>query len=918
MSISSKFPEIKSILSTQSRSENLDYLNSLLQSVQSEEDQHLLSTLFKEQGDLSTSDSLLSSLSHPKPRKASITFELSSSPESQAEFESFQSVLSSSPMTEGSLWHIVSKTWLASWENSLFKGSPAPGPISNADLIDTTEFFNDPRPHKAYTNLALKPDVQEKVHFEVISKAAYNFLVKKYGQDPTVLKRWCISLNDDGSGLHIEARLKPLQVLVIPTTQSSSVTVLISRVETLAHLKDKLVAAQAALARLDFRTWVLKANDKLQGVKGSAGAKGSQKIAVKGKLLLNEKTMIEECEIAENDLVVAEFKHSEDWILFNSDQICGFCKNSGNLKLCSICRLVKYCSRDCQVSDYHAHKEVCRKVEPREIGDGLVGLQNLGLTCFMNSALQCLMHSPGTRDYFLSGSFAQHLNTSNPLGTKNAALAKVFAELVRGYWSGQDAVLAPWSLKKVISKFSPQFIGYDQHDAHELLTFLLTGLHEDLNQVLKKPYVEKPENDGLNDEAASKLAWDWFLLRNRSFVVDLMYGQLKSSLKCPLCSRQSFTFDPFLTLSVNLPNGKRVGFKVRLVSKKFEMVKQEFLLFGNTTVCKVRDLIKAKFGMKNLVLFFYSGTKVQGICDDHKEVAEYFKKKLVAYECAEELKGVSIVSVYVNYSKGERFDSKFERLAFFKASDSVKKVNKYFKNHLPPGFKVYFVHHAHYSGFLYKNKDPCVLCSQLAGDKCALPNSNMTLGHISDGIANNSRISLEIVYEDLSSCSSICEAKKTEDISDNFILNDQLTLNNCISFSMNPETLDSDNEWFCPGCKTHVQASKSLHLYLLPRVLIVHLVRFRTRGMFSSKNTEFVDFPTCDLDLKDQVIGASPGKYDLFGVVNHYGGLGGGHYTAFVNNGQFWYCMDDSTITKVSEEKVVSSSAYILFYKLKS
>ena len=821
-------------------------------------------------------------------------------------------------MTEGSLWHLISKTWLVSWENFLFKAGPAPGPISNSDLIDPKACFNDPRPHKAYTNLALKPDVQEKVHFEVISKAAYNFLVKRYGQDSTVLKRWCISLSDDGSGLHVEARLKPLQVLIIPTaqSQSSSTTVLISRVETLAHFKDKLVAAQPALGKFDFRTWVLKASNKLEGVKGP---KGSQKIAVKGKLLLNEKMIIEECEIAENDLVVAEFKSCEDWILFDSDQICSFCKNSGNLKLCSICRLVKYCGRECQVNDYPTHKELCRKVEPRELGNGLVGLQNLGLTCFMNSALQCIMHCPGVRDYFLSGKFAQHINTSNPLGTENAALAKVFAELVKGYWSGQDAVIAPWSLKKVISKFSPQFIGYDQHDAHELLTYLLTGLHEDLNQIVKKPYVEKPENDGLNDEIASKQSWEWFLLRNKSFIVDLMYGQLKSSLKCPKCLRQSFTFDPFLTLSVNIPNNKKIAFKVRLVSKKFEMFKQGFLVFANTTVAKMRNLIKAKFAMKNLVLFFYNDAKVQGICDDHKEVSDYLQKKLVAIECSEELKGVSIVSVYVTTgSNGENLDSKFERLAFFSSTDSVKKVNKYFKNHLPPGFKVYFIHHAHYSGFFNKSKDPCALCNKPTGDKCALANSNMTLGQISDKISNNSRISLEIIYEDYNSCASICEIKKTEDISDNFILNDQLSLNNCISFSMNPETLDSDNEWFCPGCKNHVQASKSLHVYLLPKILIVHLVRFRTRGIFSSKNTEFVDFPVCDLDLKDQVTGGNPGRYDLFGVVNHYGGLGGGHYTAFVNNGQFWYCMDDSNITKINEEKVVSSSAYILFYKLKS
>ena len=57
--------------------------------------------------------------------------------------------------------------------------------------------------------------------------------------------------------------------------------------------------------------------------------------------------------------------------------------------------------------------------------------------------------------------------------------------------------------------------------------------------------------------------------------------------------------------------------------------------------------------------------------------------------------------------------------------------------------------------------------------------------------------------------------------------------------------------------------------------------------------------------------------YDLFGVSNHYGNMGFGHYTAYAMNwkDQQWYHFDDSSCQKVSTSKIVGEAAYNLFYR---
>ncbi|TIB82659.1 UCH-domain-containing protein [Wallemia mellicola] len=186
---------------------------------------------------------------------------------------------------------------------------------------------------------------------------------------------------------------------------------------------------------------------------------------------------------------------------------------------------------------------------------GLVGLQNLGNTCFMNSALQCLSNTSELSVYFLSGLYSKELNPDNPLGM-SGQVAESFGQLVNKLWYGSSNSVAPREFKYTLSKFAPSFAGYGQQDTQEFLAFLLDGLHEDLNRIKSKPYTEIPDWEGGTDADVAKLAktcWDLYKQRNDSIIVDLFQGQFKSTVNCPECDRVSITFDPFMYLTLPLP-----------------------------------------------------------------------------------------------------------------------------------------------------------------------------------------------------------------------------------------------------------------------------------------------------------------------------------------------------------------------------
>ena len=189
---------------------------------------------------------------------------------------------------------------------------------------------------------------------------------------------------------------------------------------------------------------------------------------------------------------------------------------------------------------------------------------------------------------------------------------------------------------------------------------------------------------------------------------------------------------------------------------------------------------------------------------------------------------------------------------------------------------------------------------------------------------------------------------------------DGVELKSCLDLFSREETLDSDNAWYCPRCKvrrhafigstgarvlprrlmrarhrfvradpshSHIlarcsqdfrEATKKIQFWSLPKVLVLQLKRFSAQGMWRRKNDVHVDFPFA-ADLAPFVLDkrhAGGYVYDLVAVSNHYGSTGGGHYTAFARNSSSgsWYKFDDSHVTQVEVDQIITPAAYVLIY----
>lgn len=142
----------------------------------------------------------------------------------------------------------------------------------------------------------------------------------------------------------------------------------------------------------------------------------------------------------------------------------------------------------------------------------------------------------------------------------------------------------------------------------------MDGLHEDLNRIQKKPYIEKPEStDEMvgDSEAIAKLAsehWNIYKKRNDSAVADLFGGLYQSTLVCPVCKKVSITFDPFMDLTLPLPVENVWTKEVTFFPKGSmgTMLKIPVEMDKNSSIKSLKEYVGKKMGIDSRLVSYFA------------------------------------------------------------------------------------------------------------------------------------------------------------------------------------------------------------------------------------------------------------------------------------------------------------------------
>uniref|UniRef100_A0A674EVM3 Ubiquitin carboxyl-terminal hydrolase n=1 Tax=Salmo trutta TaxID=8032 RepID=A0A674EVM3_SALTR len=777
-----------------------------------------------------------------------------------------ESLLQKHELRAGDTWYLVERRWYEQWKEYVETGdqnsSSFPGQIDNTELFEELDSYH------------LKERLVENEDFVLIPAEAWHKLLAWYGmvEVQPALERKVVDLPS-----LVKVEVYPVEIfLCLHSNMENVVTAQFSRADHIHTIQKVMMKQFDVVEGAETRLWMKSSDTSCERLRN---------VHVR---------VLDSC-LSSGMTVIMEMRNADGtWPSSRPQIMWGFF-------LLTIFLSLLILSQD----SYRGQPGVC-------------GLTNLGNTCFMNSALQCLSNTPPLTEYFLRNAYLEELNFTNPLGMKGE-IAEAYADVIKQMWSGRHYSVVPRIFKTKVGHFASQFLGYQQHDSQELLSFLLDGLHEDLNRVKNKEYIELRDAAGRPDQEVAEEAWRNHRRRNDSVIVDTFHGLFKSTLVCPECRKVSVTFDPFCYLSVPLPVSKDRVMEVffvsldpvakpvqhRLVVPKAGKVFDLCSVLSEMTKIPANQMVVADVFNHRFYKLYHADESLSCILDrddifvyegDEVVLALYLRERshYRDYGSGSSSYGTSLFGhpLLMTVPRGQCSRDALYHLF-------LQRLARYVR---PPDPSEVEEEEDEEEGEddddddeeeeLYKTQTNGVTQPYVAMDW----DPDMKKKYYNENEAEKyvKHQSMEVPHQQTT-----------------------VQLQECIELFTTVETLEEENPWYCPMCKKHQLATKKLDLWSLPEVLIIHLKRFSYTKYSREKLDIIVDFP---LRLVTSCLYTStflpPSRYDLIAVSNHYGGLRDGHYTSYArnkDNGQ-WYYFDDSKVTYAREEQIVTNAAYLLFY----
>lgn len=877
--------------------------------------------------------------------------------------------LINTPLKINDTWYLIDSKWFKQWQkyvnyenqNTPVNSSDYPGPVDNSAL------FKD-------GSKRLKEGLMEGVDYDLVPENAWYLLLQWYsltqGQDP--IARKVINQGTYTDSLVVEVDTKDLKVFKYNSTDFKLIS--FSEADSIEDVEKTVKKVLGIAEKEEIRMW-----NRLSNIL---------------EPLSRMQSSIKEAFLGNGAEVVVEVRGADGAWPYNHNKV------SNNTAAAT--KMGGGCTVEGSKTNYQR---------------GLCGLSNLGNTCFMNSTLQCMSNVPALTNYMLSGKWKNELNTENPLGMRGE-VASSYADLINNIWSGKFNCTAPRQFKVAVGRFKPEFSGYQQQDSQELMAFLLDGLHEDLNRIRKKPYIEHKEAENRPDEVVANETWRDYIKRNDSIITDTFHGLLKSTLVCPECQKVSIKFDPFCYLSLPLPvkRDRQIGVffvsddsvcrvkQFRVTVPKLGHIADVCKAISEVVNCKPQHMIVADVYNHRFHKVFTMHDSISGITD--KDDIYVYQMPLMDPKNLDQV----IVSVYLREIKDKAgtFTSHSNQLfgnPFFISvhrhqscfDDVYNKITGKMRRYIrETPSKTSVVDASTPTSLPHNTSDAenadnpeesmevnldekssdymdtnagihtSISTPNNSASNNASNNSNSSADDLDNTNNNNNKWQTKTSKHRMFQLHFINAYGSTdfERVPDNktpirfdghaYIGSDWSSgskkkyyndkeadvrevdgsmdnrpaprkgvgLGDCLDLFTTMEKLGEQDPWYCPSCKKHQQATKKFDLWKLPRILVIHLKRFSYNRYWRDKLDTLIEYPVEGLDMSRFLINNlhPPSTYDLISVSNHYGGLGGGHYTAYAKNHQQnrWYYFDDSCVTSCEPSHVVTKAGYVLVYELRN
>lgn len=185
------------------------------------------------------------------------------------------------------------------------------------------------------------------------------------------------------------------------------------------------------------------------------------------------------------------------------------------------------------------------------------GLVNFGVTCYMNSTLQCLNATVMLSKFFIDDRFRYYVQ-KNWKGSQGV-MPGLYANLIRSLWKNDTDAILPTSFRNFCGRLNREWAIDRQQDAKEFFDFVVDCLHEDLNINWQRnplrplTFSEEMQRERMPVAKVSKIEWDRYCHREESFISSLFAGQHASRLRCTTCRQTSTTYEAFYSISVEIP-----------------------------------------------------------------------------------------------------------------------------------------------------------------------------------------------------------------------------------------------------------------------------------------------------------------------------------------------------------------------------